>query len=73
MIPTDIIAIRAGLAGLAVSIGMAELGFHFQVVEQHADRMQQEAALGLVPSGQKALHKLALAAFKQLQDQGNPM
>ena len=49
------IIVRAGMAGLAASLGLAKQGFQvLELVERRIDWSQQGSAFGLASNGRKA-------------------
>lgn len=65
-----IIVIGCGLAGLAVSLCLAQKGFQVDIVERREDFDSQGATFGLAPSGQKAMQIFCPEALNHLKSFG---
>lgn len=70
MIP-NVIVVGAGLAGLSLSLGLAQLGIHVDLVEQRTNFNQGGATFGLAPNGLKALEELCPDSIESLYEQGS--
>jgi 2-polyprenyl-6-methoxyphenol hydroxylase-like FAD-dependent oxidoreductase len=65
-----IIIIGGGLAGLSLSLGLADLGFQVEIVEKQQHFSRTGATFGLAANGQKALEELCPGVVNELKKVG---
>lgn len=70
--PPHAIVVGAGLAGLAVSIGLAKLGWTVDLVERRRDWSARGATLGVRLNGIQALHEICDTVVPSLLAQPEP-
>ena len=66
----NIVVVGAGLAGLALSLRLAEIGFEVDLVERRENWERRGSAFGLAPNGIKALQELCPRVMDKLREQG---